>query len=137
MKSNSLTLKVFFLIVTTDLMDSVAQLLMKMGLTETGIGFVNFSNVTSFLARNASSPLVWVGLAFYALTFFVWIIVLCQVDLSIALPLGSTSYVLIPVIATIFLKESVSPLRWVGIFLIIAGIHFVSKSKQQIPPITP
>ena len=137
MKSNPLTLKIFFLIVFTDILDSAAQLFMKKGLVATGVGSVHLSNAVDFLLQNAASPMVWAGLLFYALTFFIWIVVLCQVDLSIALPLGSTSYILIPLIAIFFLRESVSPLRWVGIFLIISGIHFVSKSNQRIGPATP
>lgn len=137
MKNSPLTLKIFFLIVATDTLDSIAQLFMKKGLIATGIWSVNLSNALDFIFQSASSPMVWIGLLFYALTFFIWIVVLCQVDLSIALPLGSTSYIMIPFMAILFLKESVTPLRWLGIFLIILGIHFVSKSKQQIPPITP
>ncbi len=137
MKRNPLTLKLFFFIVSTDVLDSVAQLFMKKGLVATGIESVTLSNALDFIIHNASSPMVWFGILLYALTFFIWIVVLCQVDLSVALPLGSTSYIMIPLIAIVFLKESVSPLRWVGIALVIMGIHFVSKSKQQIPPITP
>ena len=137
MKHNPLTLKLFFLIVSTDVLDSVAQLFMKKGLVATGIESVTLSNALDFIIQNASSPMIWVGLLLYTLTFFIWIVVLCQVDLSVALPLGSTSYIMIPLIAIIFLKESVSPLRWVGIILVIMGIHFVSKSKQQILPVIP
>ncbi len=137
MKNNPLTWKLFFLIVSTDVLDSISQLFMKKGLVATGIGSVNLSNALDFIWHNASSPMVWLGLLCYAFTFFIWIVVLCQVDLSVALPLGSTSYIMIPIIAIIFLKESISPLRWVGIVLVIMGIHFVSKSKQQIPPVIP
>ena len=137
MKRGPLTLKIFVLIVFTDILDTIAQLFMKKGLIHTGIYSIDFSNILDFIMRNAASPLVWLGLFLHALTFFGWIIVLAKVDLSIALPLGSTSYALIPIIAMIFLKESVSPLRWVGIFLIIAGIQLVSKSEQQIAPATP
>ena len=137
MKRSPLTLKIFALIVSTDILDSLAQLFMKKGLVVTGIDIVTFSNLFDFISRNTSSPLVWVGLFFYAVSFFAWIVVLTQVDLSIALPLGSTSYILIPSMAMFFLHETISPIRWLGIFLIIGGIHFVSKSKQQTAPATP
>ncbi len=131
MKKNGLTLKLFLLIVSTDIGDSVAQLLMKKGVMETGIGSVDFSNVLNFIAGNVCSPLVWLGIIIYALTFFAWIVVLSQVDLSVALPVGSTSYILTPLMAMVFLGEILNPLRWVGIFLIIAGIYFASKSTPQ------
>ena len=136
MGKKGLTLKIFFLILVTDLGESVAQLFMKQGLTHTGITVVNPSTVFDFVIRNAASPLIWSGLFLYALTFFIWIVVLSHVDLSLAMPVASTSYVLIPFIAMIFLHESVTPSRWIGIFLIILGIRSVSKSKQQIPMVT-
>lgn len=119
MKKGHLTLKIFFLIILNDLSDTLAQLIMKKGLTGFGMG-------------NASSALLWVGLFIFALNFFLWIIILYKVDLSIAIPVGSLSYVLVPVAATVFLHEHVSALRWSGIALIVLGVHFVSRSKKDI-----
>ena len=45
MKRNYLTLKIFSLIVLNDVVDTVAQLIMKKGLLATGIDVVTFSNV--------------------------------------------------------------------------------------------
>ena len=109
---------------------------MKQGLTRTGITVIHPATALDFVIRNAASPLVWLGIFLYALTFFIWIVVLSHVDLSIAMPLASTSFILIPVIAMIFLHESVAPARWAGIFLIILGIRLVSKSRQEIPAAT-
>ena len=130
MKNNSLTLKIFLLIVLNDVGDTIAHLLMKKGLMHTGIGSVNLGNIVEFTVKNASSPLVWLGVIVFTLNFFVWIVILSRVDLSIAMPVGSTSYIFVPIVAMIFLREDVSPLRWVGIILIVFGIHFVSQSKK-------
>ena len=135
-EKKGLTPKIFFLILITDFGDSAAQLFMKQGLTHTGITALNLSTVFDFVMRNAASPLVWFGIFLYALTFFIWIVVLSHVDLSIATPVASTSYILVPLIAIIFLHESVPPSRWIGIFLIILGIRLVSKSKQEVTAAT-
>ncbi len=132
MKKSALTLKIFLAIVLNDMGDSIAQLFMKKGLTETGITSVHLNNILEFLSRNASSGLVWLGIVIYALGFFIWIIILSRIDLSIAMPVGSTSYVAIPILALIFLNEKISALRWIGILLIVAGIHFVSKSTHSV-----
>ena len=76
------------------------------------------------------SPTLWFGIIIYALSFFIWIIVLSRVDLSVAVPTASIDYVLVPLFAIIFLKETVSPLRWVGIVIIVLGIYFVSQSGK-------
>jgi len=130
MKQNHLTLKIFFLIVLNDIVDTIAQVFMKKGLILTGINSVTFSNIAEFVAKSAASFFLWLGIIFYALNFLVWIIILYKVDLSIAMPVGSSSYILVPIVAIIFLHEYVSSLQWLGVLCIVAGIHFVSQSKS-------
>lgn len=131
MKSNHLTLKIFFLIVLNDIGDTIAQVIMKKGLIQTGITTINFSNITEFAIRNASSFLLWLGITIYIVNFFIWIVVLYRVDLSIAMPVGSTAFIFVPLSALFFLHEKIDPIRWVGIACIVMGIHFVSQSKRD------
>lgn len=133
MKKGALTLKVFLVVVMNDMGDSIAQLFMKKGLVQTGINLVNLDNIFEFISRNASSLLVWLGILVYVLNFFLWIIILSRIELSVAMPVGSTSYVIIPLLAMIFLNEKVNLIRWTGILLVMAGIHFVSKSTRSEP----
>jgi drug/metabolite transporter (DMT)-like permease len=115
---NRLTLKIFLLIVANDLADTAAQLLMKKGIPHL------------FDVSNPQALLFWIGLAVYISNFFLWMFILSKTDLSVALPLASASYILIPVAAVVFLHELVSPLRWLGLALIVAGIFLISKSKS-------
>lgn len=130
MKKSYMTWTIFFLIVLNDGVDTVAQLIMKKGLLATGINSVGLGNIAEFAFRNASSFLVWMGVLVYALSFFIWIVILYKIDLSIAMPAGSISYVLVPLAATFFLHEHIGLVRWVGIFCIIWGIHFVAQSNR-------
>lgn len=130
MKKGGLTLRIFLVIILNDLIDGLAQLLMKKGLIQTEINLIHFSTFVEFITRNSSSILVWIGILAYTLNFFLWIAILSRVELSIAIPVGSTTYVLIPLLASLFLNEHVSMLRWIGISFIIVGIHFVSKSVK-------
>ncbi len=130
MKRNHLTLKIFCLIVLNDLIDTLAQVLMKKGLVQTGIDSVNLGNIVQFAVKNASSPFLWLGIFVFALNFFVWIVILYKVDLSIAMPVGSFCYIFVPLCAMLFLHESISLIRWIGIICIILGIHFVAQSKK-------
>lgn len=127
----SLTLKIFALIVLNDMLDGVAQLLIKKGFIATGISNVTFGNICEFVLRNALSPLVVSGVLIGFLSCLLWFVILSRIDLSIALPVGSTIYIFVPLLAVFFLHEQVGPLRWAGIFLIIAGIYCVSKSKHS------
>ena len=130
MKKSHLTLKVFLLIVLNDLVDTVAQLLMKKGLVQTGINSVNLGNIAEFVAKNTSSAYLWLGIFVFMLNFFVWIIILYKVPLSIAMPVGSFCYIFVPICAMLFLHESISPARWAGIVCIVLGIHFVAQSRK-------
>ncbi len=132
MKKSHLTLKTFSLILLNDLSDALAQLIMQKGLIYTTIASISLGNIAEFVMRNAYSSLLWAGLFLYTFNFFLWIIILYKVDLSIAMPVGSLSYVLVPVAATVFLHEYVGLLRWIGIAFIVLGVHFVSQSKKEI-----
>jgi drug/metabolite transporter (DMT)-like permease len=87
-------------------------------------------DMTHVLFGTPSSYLVWIGILMYTFNFFLWILILSKLDLSTAVPVASTNYVILPVLAVIFLHENISVLRWVGIFFIMLGIHFVSKSTR-------
>jgi drug/metabolite transporter (DMT)-like permease len=131
MKPGHLTLKIIALLVANDLLDSVAQIFMKKGLLTTGISSIGSANLIEFGFRSLSSPYLWLGLSIYIISFFLWIVVLARIELSIALPVSSVCYVLTPLFAVMFLHEKVSAVRWLGIFLIVAGIYFVSESKRK------
>ena len=130
MKTSHLTFKIFCLIVLNDIVDTIAQLIMKKGLIHTGISSVGLGNIAEFATRNASSAIVWLGVLVYILNFFIWIVILYKIDLSIAMPVGSTSYIFVPIAAMLFLHEHVGLMRWAGILCIILGIQFVSQSKR-------
>ena len=111
MKIGEIPIKIFSLIIFNDVIDTAAQLLMKKGIGQ-------LDNIY-----------FWIGILLYISNFFVWMRILSRVDLSIALPVASVGYMLIPIASVIFLHEQVGTLRWAGIFLIIVGVYIVSKSK--------
>jgi len=126
-----LTLSVFLLIMSTDLMESLTSFLMKKGVVSTELLPLSLGHIAHFIVVNAGSLLIWLGILTYLLNFFLWMRVLSKLDLSVAVPVGSTSYVIVPLVAHFFLHEIVTPVRWLGIFLIILGIYFVSRSKTH------
>ena len=111
-----LPLKILFFLVLNDLLDTSAQLLMKKGIHE----LFNFSDPVSLF--------FWIGLVIYLSNFFLWMKILSQIDLSIALPLASVGYILIPLASILFLHEHVPNTRWLGLAFIMLGIYFVSQS---------
>lgn len=125
-----LTFKIFFLIIMTDVFESIAEIFFKKAALITGINNITFDSFFKFALSIVSIPSLWIGVFFYCLNFIIWIIVLSRIDLSVAFPVGSTTYIIVPVLSIIFLNEQINALRWAGIIFIIIGIYFVSKSTQ-------
>lgn len=134
MHKNQVTWKVFLLILLNDGVNTVAQLLMKKGLAVPAKNLGSLHSLADFICANSSSLMMWAGIVIYALSFFIWIAVLSRIDLSVAMPMASTDYVMIPLFAMLFLKEQVSLLRWTGILAIVLGIYIVSRSGRQTAP---
>ena len=118
-KIGQLPLKILLLVITNDLLDTCAQLLMKKGVHH----LFNFANHDFFL--------FWAGVLIYLFNFFLWMTILAKIDLSVALPLAGSSYILVPIAAVFFLHEVVKPMRWLGLVLIVLGIYFISQSKPS------
>jgi drug/metabolite transporter (DMT)-like permease len=130
-KINQIPFKILLFLVLNDLLDTSAQLLMKKGL-----GLSDINNITSYFHHlfNFANPDIlffWVGLMIYLSNFFLWMKILSKIDLSVALPLASIGYILIPAAAIFFLHEHILPMRWMGLALIMLGIYFVSQSQPS------
>jgi drug/metabolite transporter (DMT)-like permease len=132
MRPGHLTLKTFMLVLLSAMTNILAQLLLKKGLLETGIDHVTLANTAEFVVKNASSVFIWLGVTVYSFNFFVWIVLLYKVDLSIAIPAGSMTYLFTPLFASVFLHENIGIVRWTGILLIVAGIHFIYRSGRPV-----
>ena len=128
--ANALTPKILILIVITVIIKSFADLLFKKGLISIGIDSIG-QNASTLILKYLSSIFMWSGLLLYIFTFFIWIIILSKIELSLVYPIQAAGYVLVPVIAILFLNESVSFLRWIGVISIIIGICLLSRSPAK------
>ena len=136
-KAGGITLRIFLAIFLNDVIDALAQVLMKKGIVGGAVTPWGIHDLLFFVTQNAVSPLVITGIILYALNFFLWIIILTKIDLSLAVPLGSTTYALIPFSAVVFLHERISMMGVVGILCVILGILVLSKSKPVAAPAVP
>ena len=73
------------------------------------------------------------GCIIYAISMFVYFIVLSKYDINFAVSIGGgLVIVLISLFAVFFLEEKISLLTWAGIFLVVVGICLIGISKQSI-----
>jgi multidrug transporter EmrE-like cation transporter len=121
--------KSIFLILLSISLAVSGQLLLKSGMLEVGrIGVGDLSYYKSILLRTAASPRILGGLALYGFAAVSWLIVLSRVDLSFAYPFGGLGYIAVLLVSRLVLDEPVGLVRWIGVFLIVLGILFISRS---------
>lgn len=68
-----------------------------------------------------------VGLALYGLATILFVYVLKSTPLSIAYPIIATSYIWVALLAWAFLGEPFLAYKWLGVFLIVAGIVVITR----------
>ena len=65
------------------------------------------------------------GISCFVIEAIVWTLVLSMLDVSVAYPMGSLSFVAIAILSVLFLKEKITPERWLGVVCIIGGTVLV------------
>lgn len=104
-----------------------AQILMKLGMTKNGVVEFRFGNLISLFPKVFTNLYLLGGLVSLGLGFFLWLVVLSKLKLSIAIPFTSINYILILFFSWLFLKESISLLQLVGVATIIFGLFLVTR----------
>jgi multidrug transporter EmrE-like cation transporter len=119
------------LILTGVGLNAAAQLLLKVA-TRPLAHFSQFSAATlssSVLILCKSLPF-WAGMLCYGASVCVWLAALSKAPVSTAYPMLSLGYVVVAAISVMWLGESMSPAKLLGIALICAGVVLVSRSAS-------
>ena len=113
-------------------LNACAQLLLKAGVNSVtaAIGTFDYSlaNAWPVGVRLATQWPIIGGLACYVVSVVVWILGLSRVDVSVAYPLLSLGYVLNAGAAWWLFGEALTPMRLVGIGIIIVGVVVLTRS---------
>ncbi|MDD2752743.1 MAG: EamA family transporter [Candidatus Omnitrophica bacterium] len=132
MFKKKVTLKILLLLLASDVLETSIHFFFKKGaLTRAEFSVVDLPSALVFLKAVFSSPFLWAGLLTVVAVFIIWSTILSRIDLSVAVPIASFSYILVPVVSVILLHEQISALRWTGILLILIGVILVSLSSKE------
>jgi multidrug transporter EmrE-like cation transporter len=123
-----MTLVPFLLVLAGVLLNAVAQLLLKAGANAVGQFEFTAANAIPVGVKLAMQPPIVGGLACYVVSVVVWVMALSRVEVSIAYPMLSLGYVVNAIAAHYLFGEAVSPMRVIGIFVIIVGVVMVARS---------
>jgi multidrug transporter EmrE-like cation transporter len=118
----------FSLILTGVLLNAIAQLLLKAGTNAIGHFAFERGNILPIGWQLATQPHIFAGLACYVVSVVVWILALSRVEVSIAYPMLSIGYVVNALAAWYLFGEGVTPMRLVGIAVIVLGVFIIARS---------
>jgi uncharacterized membrane protein len=74
---------------------------------------------------------IWLGVGSLLVFFAAYMIVLSWADYSYVQPASSISYVVVALLASVWLGEFVPPLRWAGIAVICIGVFLVGHTHPS------
>jgi multidrug transporter EmrE-like cation transporter len=103
--------------------------LLKTSFTETSVHWSSFTNLLHDIAHLMQNYKFIIGIVLYLGGFVLWLKILIERPLSYAFPIASGAlYVAIISVAYLFVGESISSVRVIGIVLIISGIILVGRT---------
>jgi drug/metabolite transporter (DMT)-like permease len=113
--------KIIFVVVFCTLITSSAQFLLKRGLDQFSLSIpaviTNYNIILGFVAYGVGALLFM-----YALK---------HLDLSVAYPIMSLSFVWVSLISVWFLSETLILLQWMGVLSILAGVSLIGAGDAR------
>ena len=131
-------LKLILILLVGLVFESTGVVLLKKGITHIGeMNGVTAAEVFRVLKAGMVNPQILLGVFFEFLFFLCLLLLMSKSDISFLWPLTGLSFVFATFAAMIFLGETVSLVRWIGVILIVIGAAFISYSqhvKEESPP---
>lgn len=81
--------------------------------------------ILRFLGRAARNAWLWLAFPLCAASFYSLLVLLSWAPLSVVIPASAANYVVGTLGAKYFLKEQVSPKRWLGVAMVCLGVALV------------
>ena len=110
---------------------NLGDLLLKHGMTQIGAVELTAHGITQASRMAVVNVNVWLAIFFLTGFMVSYMTVLSWADYSYVMPAGAFGYAVLTLLAVVFLHESVSPRRWVGVVLICVGVLLVSQTKPR------
>jgi uncharacterized membrane protein len=115
---------------------NVGDLMLKRGMSQIGAVQLTMPGLSHAFRLTVTNGTIWVGIFFLTGFMVSYMTVLSWADYSYVMPAGAFGYAVLTFLAVIFLHESVSPRRWVGVVLICVGVLLVGQTKPRTTEVT-
>jgi uncharacterized membrane protein len=110
---------------------NAGDLLLKRAMLQIGAVQLSMPGLSHAFRMTITNGTLWTGIIFLAGFMLSYMTVLSWADYSYVMPAGAFGYALLTFLAVVFLHESVSPRRWVGVVLICVGVLLVGQTKPR------
>jgi uncharacterized membrane protein len=126
-----LRIKTLVMVLAMVVCANAGDLLLKRGMTEIGAVGISASALSRAFWMTVTSGTIWLGIIFLIGFMASYMTVLSWADYSYVMPAGAFGYAILTLLAVVFLHESVSPKRWVGVALICVGVLLVGQTRPR------
>jgi len=126
-----LRIKTLVMILAMVVCANVGDLLLKRGMTQIGAVEISPAGLWRALLLTITSGTIWIGIFFLMGFMLSYMTVLSWADYSYVMPAGAFGYALLTLLAVVFLHETVSPRRWMGVILICVGVLLVGQTRPR------
>jgi drug/metabolite transporter (DMT)-like permease len=125
-------LRVFVAMTVAAASAALGQILVRRGMLQVG-SLETYSPwpVMVYFWHALCNPNVIFGTILNAAFYFLFLAALSWTDVTVALPMTAIEYAFAAVLAIFLLKESVPPVRWMGIALVIIGVILIARSGGE------
>jgi uncharacterized membrane protein len=110
---------------------NAGDLLLKHGMAQIGAVELTPHGMAQAFLQTIASGTVWLAILFLIGFMVSYMTVLSWADYSYVMPAGAFGYAVLTFLAVVFLHESVSARRWVGVVLICVGVLLVGQTKPR------
>jgi drug/metabolite transporter (DMT)-like permease len=118
--------RIFLVAAVGTLSGAAGQILMRRGMQAVGpLESYAVLEVLSYFWRSLCNPYVVAGTVLSGILYFLILAALGWTGVTVAFPLTALEYGFGAVLAVILLKESVPPMRWVGIVFVMIGVIII------------
>ena len=126
-----LRIKTLVMVLAMVVCANVGDLMLKRGMTQIGAVAISASALKHAFWLTVTNPTIWIGIVFLIGFMASYMTVLSWADYSYVMPAGAFGYAILTLLAVVFLHESVSPRRWIGVVLICVGVLLVGQTKPN------
>lgn len=126
-----LRIKTLVMVLAMVVCANVGDLLLKHGMAQIGAVQLTEHGIAQAFRMTVTSGTIWLAIFFLIGFMASYMTVLSWADYSYVMPAGAFGYAVLTLLAVVFLHESVSPRRWMGVVLICVGVLLVGQTKPR------